>query len=158
MKSSYNTVAGVNLEVLSEDQIERMLDASMRILEETGVVYYDEEAVNIMKNAGCKVEGERVRIPAKLVEEALHTVPARVTLSNSRTRERVMDLTNNNAYFGTGSDTPNFMDPYTGERVKTSKETVEMATKTIDALDNMDFVMSLGIVQDVPQLVYDRHQ
>ncbi|MGM0420126.1 MAG: trimethylamine methyltransferase family protein, partial [Bacillota bacterium] len=32
------------------------------------------------------------------------------------------------------------------------------ATKTIDALDNMDFVMSLGIVQDVPQLVYDRHQ
>lgn len=33
-----------------------------------------------------------------------------------------------------------------------------MAAKTIDALLNLDFGMSLGIVQDVHQLVYDRHQ
>ncbi len=158
MKSSYQSVAGVNLEVLTEDQIDKMLEASTKILEETGVVYYDDEAIEIMKNAGCKVEGNRVRIPNKLVKDALSTVPNRVTLSNSRTRERVVDLTNNNAYFGTGSDTPHFMDPYSGERIKTSKETVSMATKTIDALENLDFVMSLGIVQDVPQLVYDRHQ
>ncbi|RKX97389.1 MAG: trimethylamine methyltransferase [Spirochaetes bacterium] len=35
---------------------------------------------------------------------------------------------------------------------------MEMATRVMDALPNIDFVMSLGIVQDVPQLVYDRHQ
>ena len=157
-KASYKTIDGVKMEVLSEDQIERILEASMEILERTGVVYHDQESIDIMKDAGCYVEGDNVRIPSRLVEEAIRTAPGKVTLSDSRSKERVMELTGNNAYFGTGSDTPHFRDPRTEERVTASKETVAMATKTIDALENLDFVMSLGIVQDVPQPVYDRHQ
>ncbi len=158
MKSSYKVNSGTVLEVLSEDQIKKILEASMEILESTGVVYHDEEALEIMENAGCFVEDNRVKIPARLVDQAISSAPSKVTLSNSRTRERVMELTGNNAYFGTGSDTPKFIDPYSGDRITASKETVSMATKTIDSLENLDFVMSLGIVQDVPQPVYDRHQ
>ncbi len=158
MRSNYKVTATHNLEVLSEDQINRILGAAKEILERTGVTYHDEEALEIMKKAGCYVDGIRVRIPTRLVEKALQTVPTKVSLSNSRTGKVVMELTDNNAYFGTGSDTPFFRDPYTQNRIPTSKQTVTMATKTIDALDNMDFVMSLGIVQDVPQLIYDRHQ
>lgn len=158
MRSNYRANGTQNLEVLSHDQIKRILGAAKEVLERTGVVYYDEEAIETMKKAGCYVDGNRVRIPAHLVEKALRTVPSKVTLSNSRTGKRAMELTGNNAYFGTGSDTPFFIDPYTQDRIPASKETVSMATKTIDALENMDFVMSLGIVQDVPQLVYDRHQ
>ncbi len=158
MKSNYQVTESANLQVLTEDQIKRILGAAKEVLERTGVVYYDQESLEILKKSGCFVEGNRVRIPSKLVEKALRTVPTKVTLSNSRTGKRVMELTGNNAYFGTGSDTPFFIDPYTQERIPASKKTVAMAAKTIDALDNMDFVMSLGIVQDVPQLVYDRHQ
>jgi trimethylamine--corrinoid protein Co-methyltransferase len=158
MRSSYQVTESTNFQVLSDEQIKRLLGASKEILERTGVVYYDDEAIEIMKKAGCFVDGNRVRIPAKLVERALRSVPSKVTLSNSRTGEREMELTGNNAYFGTGSDTPFFIDPYTQERISASKDTVSMAAKVIDALNNMDFVMSLGIVQDVPQLVYDRHQ
>ena len=157
-KASYKTIDGQILEVLSEDQIEKLLEASMEILERTGVKYHDEEALNIMEDAGCYVDGEHVRIPSRLVEEAIDSAPRKVTLTDSRTGERVMELAGNNAYFGTGSDTPYFKDPRSEERIKTSKETVGLAAKTIDALDNLDFVMSLGIVQDVPQDVYDRHQ
>src|SRR6056297_2890302 len=158
VRSNYNVTSTHNLEVLSEDQIKRILGAAKEILERTGVVYHDDEAIEIMEKAGCYVDGNRVRIPTRLVEKALQTVPTKVSLSNSRTGKVVMELTDNNAYFGTGSDTPFFRDPYTQDRIPTSKETVSRATKTIDALDNMDFVMSLGIVQDVPQLIYDRHQ
>lgn len=158
MRSNYRANGTQNLEVLSQDQVKRILGAAKEVLERTGVVYYDDEAIETMKKAGCFVDGNRVRIPARLVEKALRTVPSKVTLSNSRTGKRAMELTGNNAYFGTGSDTPFFIDPYTQDRIPASKETVSMATKTIDALENMDFVMSLGIVQDVPQLVYDRHQ
>mgnify|MGYP006278949041 FL=1 len=158
MRSNYRSSATHNLEVLSEDQIKRILGAAKEVLERTGVVYYDDEAIETMKKAGCFVDGNRVRIPTRLVEWALRTVPSKVTLSNSRTGKRAMELTGNNAYFGTGSDTPFFRDPYTQDRIPASKKTVSMAAKTIDALENMDFVMSLGIVQDVPQLVYDRHQ
>jgi trimethylamine---corrinoid protein Co-methyltransferase len=158
MRSNYRVTASNNLQVLTDDQIRRILGAAMEVLEKTGVIYYDDEAVETMKKAGCFIDGKRIKIPSKLVEKALRTVPSKVSLYNSRTGERAMDLTGNNAYFGTGSDTPFFIDPYTGKRISASKRTVEMATKVIDALPELDFVMSLGIVQDVPQLVYDRHQ
>lgn len=158
MRSKYRANASTTLEVLTDDQCQEIISAAMEVLERTGVVYHDEESLEILDEAGCYVEGNRVRIPTKLVEKALQTVPSRVTLYNSRTKEPEVRLERNNAYFGTGSDTPYFIDPYTQERIKASKETVGMASKVIDALPNLDFVMSLGIVQDVPQPIYDRHQ
>ncbi len=157
-RSNYKANASASLQVLSDEQCRRLIAAAMEILERTGVVYMDDDAVATMKRAGCKVDGNRVRVPFKLVEKALNSVPRKVSLCNSRTGKRVMEMEGGNAYFGTGSDTPFFIDPYTQDRIPTSRKTVEMATKTIDALPNLDFVMSLGIVQDVHQLVYDRHQ
>lgn len=158
MRSNHKIQNGAHLQVLSEDQCRRMIAAAMEILERTGVYYQDQESVEIMKKAGCHVDGSRVRIPMWLVEKALKTVPRKVTLSNSRTGRRVMELEGTNAYFGSGSDTPFFIDPYSGERIPTSKKTVEMASTVLDGLPNIDFIMSLGIVQDVPQPIYDRHQ
>lgn len=158
MRSNYSVNASCQLQVLSEEQCRRLLAAAIEVLERTGVVYHDEDSLDIMKRAGCWMDGVRVRIPGKLVERALRSAPRKVTLSNSRNGVRVMELEGNNSYFGTGSDTPFFIDPYSGNRVKSSKETVGMATRVVDALPNMDFVMSMGIVQEVSPLVYDRHQ
>ncbi len=158
LRSSYQTSASASFQVLSDDQCRRLIGAAMEILERTGALYFDDEALEIMKRAGCFVDGNRVRIPFKLVEKALNTVPRKVTLCNSRTGKPVMEMEGGNAYFGTGSDTPFFIDPYTQNRIPASRKTVSMAAKVIDALPNMDFVMSLGIVQDVHQLVYDRYQ
>ncbi len=158
MRSNFGINASADLQVLSDDQCKHILGAAMEILERTGVVYHDKESLEILEKAGCSVEGKRVRIPVKLVEKALRTVPSKVTLCNSRTGKRVMEMEGNNAYFGSGSDTPFFIDPYTNNRIPTSKKTVTMASKVLDALPNIDFIMSLGIVQDVPQEIYDRHQ
>lgn len=158
MRSNFQAYEGVEIEVLTDEEIKRLLAASFEILERAGAQFHDEESINILKKSGCKIEGDTVKIPTRLVEWALRTVPSKVTLYNSRTGSISMRLEGNNAYFGTGSDTPFFVDPYTQRRIPASKKTVEMATKVIDALPNLDFVMSLGIVQDVPQLVYDRHQ
>jgi trimethylamine--corrinoid protein Co-methyltransferase len=158
MRSNYSANASCRLQVLSDEQCRRLLAAAIEVLERTGVQYHDEESLDIMKKSGCWVDGSRVRIPGKLVERALRSAPKKVTLSNSRTGCRVMELEGNNSYFGTGSDTPFFIDPYSGDRIPSSKATVAMATRVVDALPNMEFVMSMGIVRDVPQVVYDRHQ
>jgi len=47
-------------EPMSEDQIEKIDDASMAILEEVGVIFRDDIALADWKRAGAKVEGARV--------------------------------------------------------------------------------------------------
>lgn len=157
-RSNYVANATTMFSVLSPGQCEEILLAAEEVLERTGVAVYDEEARETLKKAGCWVDGIRVRIPSAVVERSLRSVPSRVALCNSRTGSRDVLLEGNNAYFGTGSDTPFYIDPYTGERKRSTRQSVNWACKVIDALPNLDFVMSLGIVQDVPALVSDRHQ
>jgi trimethylamine--corrinoid protein Co-methyltransferase len=158
MKSNITANNSLRLQVLSKSQLDKIFAAALEVLERTGVTFHDDEAIETMRKAGCYVDGIRVRIPSHLVEKALLSVPHRVTLCNSRTGERTMHLEGYNAYYGTGSDTPFYIDPFTQERKKSSKQSVANSCKVIDALPNLDFVMSFGIVQDVPQLIYDRHQ
>jgi len=158
MKSNTTAYRSLSAKVLSDRQCEEIFTAALEVVESTGVTFHDEEAREILKKAGCYLDGIKVRVPSKLVERALLTVPHRVALCDSRTGERTMFLEGYNAYFGTGSDTPFYIDPFTLERKKSSKLSVAQACKVIDALPNLDFVMSLGIVRDVPQLIYDRHQ
>ena len=145
------------LRMLTETQIKRIHSASLRILEETGVVFHEPEAVALLREAGAKVEGKnRVRIPPHLVEEAIRSAPKRVTIW-SRDEKRAMDLEGQNAYFGTGSDTPNTIDPYSGGRRKPVKGDIEKAALVCDYLPNFDFVMCMGIASDVPTQTSDRH-
>jgi trimethylamine--corrinoid protein Co-methyltransferase len=69
-----------------------------------------------------------------------------------------MPLENRNVYFGTGSDCPNVLDPFTGQRRKFLKEDVEQGIRLCDALPNIDFVLSIGLISDVPVAVSDVHQ
>ncbi len=157
-RSNYVANGSCNLSMLSEEQCQDIVYAAEEVLERTGVTVYDDEALETLKKSGCWVDGNRVRIPTSLVERCLRSCPERVTLCNSRTGSRDLFLQGSNAYFGSGSDTPYTIDPYTGERVRASVESVGNACKVLEALPNIDFVMSLGIVQDVPLLVSDRHQ
>ncbi|MBZ4686544.1 MAG: glycine betaine---corrinoid protein Co-methyltransferase [Clostridia bacterium] len=157
-RSNFKANASTMLSVLSDRQCEEIVMAAEEVLERTGVTVYDDEALETLKKHGCWIDGNRVRIPTALVERCLRSAPTRVTLCNSRTGSRDVLLQGNNAYFGSGSDTPYTIDPYTGERKRATKESVGWACKVLDALPNIDFVMSLGIVQDVPLLISDRHQ
>ncbi len=59
-----------------------------------------------------------------------------------------MFLESTRSYFGTGSGCPYIIDPYSGERRKTKKKDVADAARLCDALPNIDFVMSSGLVRD----------
>jgi trimethylamine--corrinoid protein Co-methyltransferase len=66
---------------LTPEQCEQLHAASLTILERTGVRMFEPEAVELIRKAGAPVsEGNRVRIPARLVEQALSTAPKSVTL------------------------------------------------------------------------------
>lgn len=70
------------MEVLSEEQLDRIHDASLGLLESNGVTFHDSpEAVEVLGKRGCRVDGFRVRFPRPLVEESLGLVPDRNQLS-----------------------------------------------------------------------------
>ncbi len=143
---------------LSEDQIEGILGTALEILERVGVQVNDEETVKLLQEGGARTEGEPlVEIPSAMVQRALQSAPHRIVLAN-RDGQRNLVLERNRIYFGTGSDCPNVIDPYTDERRPCLFDDVLRASKVADALGHIDFFMSLGLVSDVPRLTYDRHQ
>jgi trimethylamine--corrinoid protein Co-methyltransferase len=69
---------GAQYSRLSGEQCQKLHNASLEILARTGARLYDAEALELLKRAGAQVtEGNRVRIPAGLVEKAFSTVPKR---------------------------------------------------------------------------------
>src|SRR5688572_24304884 len=65
--------------ILSGDQIETIHLQSLRVLQEIGMDVLLSEAREILARAGARVEGERVRIGADIVEQALKTPPSEFT-------------------------------------------------------------------------------
>jgi trimethylamine:corrinoid methyltransferase-like protein len=59
----------------------------------------------------------RVQIPAHLVEDAIRSSPKSVTIYN-RQGKIAMVLAGRNYYFGCHGDNPDFIDPYTDQRIK----------------------------------------
>lgn len=158
LQSNYTSYDTPRFRKVSDDQIERLHHASLEILDRTGVVLYEPEAVELLEHKGLKVEdGNRVRIPPGLVEWALSIAPKRAVICD-RNGRRVMPLERNNVFFGPGSDCPNVIDVRTGERRRGVLQDIEEASRVCDALPNIDFLMSFCIASDVDQMVSDRHQ
>ena len=49
-------------EPLSEEGVEAVHNGAMRILEEIGIEFLNEESLEIFKEAGCRVDGPNVRM------------------------------------------------------------------------------------------------
>ena len=143
---------------LSEEQCEKLHQASVEILERTGARLYHQPAVDLLRRAGARVsDGNRVRIPRRLIHDAFDTVPREVALFD-RHGERTITLSEHRTFFGTGSDCLNIVDHRTGERREPILQDVVEGITLCDALPNIDFVMSMFLPSDVHDGVTDRYQ
>src|SRR3990170_8008741 len=126
---------------LSDEKTERIHNASLEILERTGLRMYESQAIELLKKKGVNVDDDgHVRIPRNLVEWALSVAPKSATLYN-RHGKPVMALEGYNTYFGTGSDCPNVIDLHSGEHRPGRLQDVVDASIVCDALLNIDFLM-----------------
>ncbi|MEL7655728.1 MAG: trimethylamine methyltransferase family protein, partial [Bacillota bacterium] len=63
------------LEVLSQEDLVRVHEASLKILRETGVVLLNDEALDIFRTHGAKIANKTVFITEAMVAKALETAP-----------------------------------------------------------------------------------
>lgn len=143
---------------LTPDDCRALHEASLSILERTGVVLYDAEAVERLRGAGARVGNDgRVHVPGSLVEWALGVARRSVTLFDRGGTARVA-LEGDNVYFGPGSDCLHVIDHRTGERRLATLQDTREGLTLVDALPNMDFGMSMFLPSDVTPEMADRHQ
>jgi trimethylamine--corrinoid protein Co-methyltransferase len=166
MRANYQVNATPQFRVLSDDQIEEIFHAALHVLERVGTRVYGEEGLSLLREAGCLVSdsddpagsaGSLVHIPSWLVKQALNTTPERIVIAG-RDRSKRLCLEKNKFHFGTGSDCPSLIDPYTDEVRKYTYQDVYNAARISDALVHIDFHMSLGLTSGVLPQTYDRHQ
>jgi trimethylamine---corrinoid protein Co-methyltransferase len=105
------------LELVTPDGIDRIHDTSMRILEDLGIEVMNAEARSILAAAGADVDEASglVRVDRGLVEQALATVPAQVTLT-PRNPAHAIHLGGNHLNFSLVAGPPSVHDRVNGRR------------------------------------------
>jgi trimethylamine---corrinoid protein Co-methyltransferase len=105
------------LEILSPEQVERIIEAAYRILEEAGLEIRSAEAREIFRQAGALVDEptQMVRLGRDIVDAQLAHVPERFVL-HARNSERDLHVGGNVVNFGPVNGAPNITDRERGRR------------------------------------------
>jgi trimethylamine--corrinoid protein Co-methyltransferase len=134
---------------LSEEGVRAIHYATLEILSGTGVEMQDPQGRELLLEAGAWESNGRVKIPENLVTDSIAKSPSRIPMYD-RLGNLTMPLELGNVFFGSGSDTIFTLDVETGERRRSTTQDVEDIARLCDALENIDFIMSMGNPSDVP--------
>ena len=111
------------MKVLSDDQVEAIHNASVRVLEELGIELMSAEARQMFREAGAEVDDatEMVRIDGALLKELISTAPTEFTLTSRNAAKR---LTFGGDYmaFGLVAGPPSVHDRINGRRSGNMKD------------------------------------
>jgi trimethylamine--corrinoid protein Co-methyltransferase len=145
-----SNIAFPGFSLLSAEQCRKIHQASLEILQKTGVRVYHKRARQILADRGAVISDQTlVQIPEDLVDWALKKVPSHINLYRRGTDQVQVQLTGREVSFGTGSDCLNYLDPRSGERRPfTSKDVID-SIHLVDALPELGFCMSMGIPADL---------
>ncbi|WP_102107059.1 trimethylamine methyltransferase family protein [Oceaniglobus roseus] len=112
-------------EPLTEEGVQAIHDGAMRILEEIGIEFLNEEAVAILREGGCTIAGTNVRMGRDFVMEMLARAPSQFTIT-PRNEAREIVVGGRYILFGNVSSPPNFWDMAGGKRPGTRQTCADL--------------------------------
>ena len=140
---------------LSEGDVKRIHEASLSVLEQTGIEVFPSEARQIFAQAGAMIDesANRVRIPRAMVEDAIAKACNRFTLAGREERHD-LDLGNDRVYMGTGGAAVKVVD-LDGQVRESRLEDIARIGRLVDALENIHFFLRPVVARDVPDELLD---
>ncbi len=108
-------------EPLSPEGVQAVHDGAMRILEEIGIEILNPEALDILRKAGCTIDGDNVRMDRDMVMEYVAMAPSEFTIT-PRNPDRKITIGGKNLLFGNVSSPPNYWDMALGRKVPGTRE------------------------------------
>ena len=109
------------IEPLRPEGVRAIHEGAMRILEEIGIVFLNEEALEIFREAGCTVEGDLVKMGRDWVMEMIAKAPSQFTLT-PRNPDRTLTIGDGTINFGNVSSPPNYWDLDLGRKTPGTRD------------------------------------
>lgn len=135
--------------LLTQEQVERVHEASLEILEEVGLKVRFAPARELFKQHGCLVEEERVRFPRAVVENFRKAYPPSFTFY---ARDPKFDRTipQDSPVIVTASSAPDIMDPVTGVERRAESRDIARIAHLVNELPAYDVFSISTLADDAP--------
>lgn len=136
---------------LTEEQVERIHEASLEILEEVGVLVRNEEARQRFVKHGCRVEAgtEVVRFPPAVVEHFRAACPPTFTF-HGRDPHCDRTIPGDGPLMVTASSAPNVVDPLTGQVRRSRSDDIGRIAHLVNELRGYDILGIPVTADDAP--------
>jgi len=136
---------------LDRREVDLIHERSLELLERMGIVYASARALEILEQAGCRVDYERLwaSLPRDVVEWALQQAP-RVVRLGARDPARDVVLDGRRTHHTLDSQGSQAIDLETGERRASTTEDLKRGFLVADALDRLEIVNVMVAATDAP--------
>jgi trimethylamine--corrinoid protein Co-methyltransferase len=149
----------LRLDILSNADIQRIHEATLSVIEKTGVRFPSIRALDIWEEHGATVDREKqiVKAPAELIQNALATAPPEYILA-ARSQDQDLYLDGNHVYVGTDGCGVEVIDLYSGERRGSTIQDVTDIAIVADYLPEIAFHWVAVSAQDRPVRTRSLHE
>jgi len=149
----------LSLNILSPEEVQKIHEASLRVIEEVGIKFPSTRALDIWRAHGARVDSGTmvVRAPGRLIEEALQKAPPVYTLA-ARNPALDLPLDGNHVYAGTDGCGVEVIDIRTGERRRSVLQDVADIARVADSLEEVAFHWVPVSAQDCPPETRGLHE
>jgi len=149
---------GLSLNIFTREELDEIHFATLEVLEHTGLLMDNDEALEMFHGAGAKVDKQKriVKMPPYLVEDAIRSAPSKLFLAG-RNPENDFIMEGNRVGFTNFGEGVFIIDPYTGEHRETTKQDVADSAKICDYLSDIDVYERAVGASDVPMETVQLH-
>jgi trimethylamine--corrinoid protein Co-methyltransferase len=149
----------LRLEILTSQEVKRLHEATLRIIENVGVRFPSERALDIWAAHGAAVDRDKmvVRVKPYLIEEALKKAPPVYTLC-ARDPAQDLPLDGNHVFLGTDGCGVEVIDIHTGRRRTSCLQDVIDIARIADTTEEVAFHWVPVSAQDKPPETRGLHE
>ena len=153
------TNPGLSLNVLDSRDVQRIHTATLDVIESTGVRFPSKKAQDIWKAHGADVDPDTmiVRVPGRLIEDALKHAPPAYTLA-ARDAAQDLPLDGNHVYAGTDGCGVEIIDKLSGKCRRTRLRDVAEIARVADGVEEIAFHFAPVSAQDYPPETRGLHE
>ncbi len=149
----------LKLEIFSNEELKRIHEATLAVIEKTGVRFPSARALDIWEEHGATVDRESkiIKAPPELIETALSKAPPTYLLA-ARDEEQDLQLDGNHVYVGTDGCGVEVIDLYSGKRRRSCLQDVAEIAIIADFLPEVAFHWVAVSAQDRPAKSRSLHE